>query len=70
MMFSKRSESPEVMKRFTPSIDQVPSPLSRALVRPAPTSDPASGSVRTMVAPHLRSTMSCAQCFCCSVPLR
>ena len=29
MMFSNRSESPEVMKRFTPSIDQVPSPLSR-----------------------------------------
>ena len=71
MMFSLRSPaSPEVMKRLTPSIDQVPSPLSRALVRPAPTSEPASGSVSTMVAPQPRSTMSCAQCFCCSVPLR
>ena len=71
MTFSTRSsESAEVMKRLTPSIDQVPSPLSFALVRPAPTSEPASGSVSTIVALHARSTMTCAQCCCCSVPLR
>ena len=39
-----------------------------ALVRPAPTSDPASGSVSTIVAPQRRAIMSCAQRFCSGVP--
>ena len=64
-MFSNRSsESPEVMNRLTPSMCQVPSGCSIALVRPAPTSEPASGSVSTMVAPQSRSTARAAQCFC------
>ena len=55
-MFSKTSSlSPLVMNRLTPSMCQVPSPWSTALVRPAPTSEPASGSVSTIVAPQLRS---------------
>ena len=37
------------MKRFTPSMCQEPSSCLTALVRPAPTSEPASGSVSTMV---------------------
>lgn len=53
-MFSGQSKSPLVMNRLVPVIVQVPSPLSVALVRAAPTSEPASGSVRTIVAPHLR----------------
>ena len=48
------------MKRLTPSMFQVPSSLAVALVRPAPTSEPASGSVSTIVVPHSRSTMSWA----------
>ena len=69
MMFSNRSsESAEVMKRFTPSMCQVPSGCWMALVRPAPTSEPASGSVRTMVEPQPRSAASLAHCFCSSVP--
>ena len=51
-MFSVMSCSPEVMKRLTPSMCQVPSGCWMALVRPAPTSEPASGSVSTMVAPQ------------------
>ncbi len=51
-MFSDMSCSPEVMKRLTPSMFQVPSSFGKALVRPAPTSEPASGSVSTIVAPH------------------
>ncbi len=68
MMFSVMSWSPEVMNRFTPSMCQEPSGCGVALVRPAPTSEPASGSVRTIVAPQPRSIISLAQCFCSSVP--
>ena len=67
-MLSAMSCSPEVMKRFTPSMCQEPSACRKALVRPAPTSEPASGSVSTIVAPHWWSIMSWAQCFCSSLP--
>jgi hypothetical protein len=69
-MFSGQSHSAEVMKRLTPSMCQVPSSCRRAVARPAPTSEPASGSVRTIVAPHWRSIASSANRFCSSVPLR
>jgi hypothetical protein len=46
-----------------------PSACSTALVRPAPTSEPASGSVSTMVAPQPRSIMRCAIFFWMSLPL-
>lgn len=67
-MFSDMSCSPDVMKRFTPSMCQEPSSCCTALVRPAPTSEPASGSVRTMVEPHCFSTAICATFFCASLP--
>src|ERR1700742_4249426 len=68
-MFSNRSpESPEVMNRLTPSMCQEPSSCSTALVRPAPTSEPASGSVSTMVEPQPRSAAMTAHFFCSSVP--
>ncbi len=67
-MFSDMSCSPEVMKRLTPSMCQEPSSCLIALVRPAPTSEPASGSVSTMVAPHRPSTMRSATFCCSSVP--
>ena len=67
-MFSVRSCSAEVMKRLTPSRCQLPSGWRTARVRPAPTSEPASGSVSTMVAPQPRSIMSSAQCRCSAVP--
>ena len=51
-MFSAMSCSAPVMNRLTPSMCQVPSGCSIALARPAPTSEPASGSVSTIVAPH------------------
>ena len=70
MMFSLRSCSAEVMKRLTPSMFQEPSSFGVALARPAPTSEPASGSVSTMVQPHWRSTMSWAICLSRSLPLR
>lgn len=60
--------SPDVMKRLTPSMCQEPSACSTALVRPAPTSEPASGSVRTMVEPHCFSTAIEAMCFWTSLP--
>ena len=61
-MFSNRSSvSPLVMNRLTPSMCQVPSGCWIALVRPAPTSEPASGSVSTIVAAQLRSIASAAQ---------
>ena len=69
-MFSDMSCSAEVMKRFTPSMCQVPSACWTALVRPAPTSEPASGSVSTIVAPHLPSTIRWATLRCSSVPSR
>ena len=69
-MFSVRSCSAEVMKRFTPSRCQVPSGCRTARVRPAPTSDPASGSVSTIVAPQPRSIISSAQRRCSRVPSR
>jgi hypothetical protein len=68
MMFSVRSCSPEVMNRFTPSMCHEPSGCGIALVRPAPTSEPASGSVRTIVDPHSRSTNNLAHRFWRSVP--
>ena len=68
-MFSAMSCSALVMNRLTPSMCQVPSGCSMALVRPAPTSEPASGSVSTIVLPHLRS-MACWANRCCSgVPM-
>ncbi len=67
-MFSVMSCSAEVMNRFTPVMCQVPSACCTALVRPAPTSEPASGSVSTMVAPHWRSIMISAIFFCSSLP--
>ena len=68
-MFSNRSpESPEVMKRFTPSMCHEPSSCLTALVRPAPTSEPASGSVSTIVEPQPRSAAMTAHFFCSSVP--
>ena len=63
-MLSARSCSALVMKRLTPSMCQVPSSCSIARVRPAPTSEPASGSVSTMVAPHSRSMACSANRFC------
>ena len=65
---SESSESPEVMKRLTPSMCHEPSSCLTALVRPAPTSEPASGSVSTIVAPQPRSAASTAHFFCSSVP--
>ena len=67
-MFSARSCSALVMNRLTPSMCQVPSGCSIALVRPAPTSEPASGSVSTMVPPHSRWMARSANCFCSGVP--
>ena len=69
-MFSVRSCSPLVMKRFTPSMCHEPSACGIARVRPAPTSEPASGSVSTIVDAHWRSTKIFAHCFCSSVPSR
>ncbi|SIL45780.1 Uncharacterised protein [Mycobacteroides abscessus subsp. abscessus] len=70
MMFSNMSsESAEVMKRFTPSMCHEPSSCLTALVRPAPTSEPASGSVSTMVAPQPRSATNSAHFFCSSVAM-
>ena len=67
-MFSVRSCSAEVMNRLTPSMCQEPSACSIALVRPAPTSDPASGSVSTIVAPQPRSIIRWAIFFWVSLP--
>ncbi len=67
-MFSLIWCSAEVMKRLTPSMFHEPSSLAVALVRPAPTSEPASGSVSTMVAPHWRSTMISAMRLSRSLP--
>ena len=69
-MFSLMSCSAEVMKRLTPSMFQEPSSFWVALARPAPTSEPASGSVSTIVAPHWRSTMISAMRLSRSLPLR
>ncbi len=69
-MFSAMSCSALVMKRLTPSMCQVPSGWAIALVRPAPTSEPASGSVSAMVAVHLRSIASAANRLCSGVPRR
>ena len=67
-MFSSRSWSPLVMNRFTPVRCQLPSGWRTALVRPAPTSDPAPDSVSTIVEAQPRSAQSCAQRRCSSVP--
>ncbi len=56
------------MKRLTPSMCQEPSGCGMARVRPAPTSEPASGSVSTIVEPHCFSTKSLAHSFCSGVP--
>ena len=58
------------MKRLTPVTCHVPSGCWTAFARPAPTSEPASGSVRTIVEPHRLSTMCPARTFCSSVPRR
>ena len=70
MMLSERSPSAEVMKRLTPSMFQVPSSFGVALVRPAPTSEPASGSVSTIVVSQPLSTMCWAIFLSRSLPLR
>ena len=44
-------------ERFGPMMCHVPSACFTALERPAPTSEPASGSVNIIVAPHCFSTM-------------
>ena len=67
-MFSAMSCSPLVMNRFTPSMCQVPSGCAMALVRPAPTSEPASGSVSTMVEVQPRSIAISAKRCCSGVP--
>ena len=67
-MLSGTSHSPPVMNRLTPSRCQVPSACRIALVRPAPTSEPASGSVSTMVPPQWCSIMVRAKTFCSGVP--
>ena len=69
-MLSDMSCSAEVMNRLTPSMCQVPSACCTARVRPAPTSEPASGSVSTMVAPQRPSTIRSATLCCSSVPSR
>ena len=69
-MLSVMSCSAEVMNRLTPSRCQVPSSCRIALVRPAPTSLPASGSVSTMVEPQCFSIIVSAICCCSGVPLR
>ena len=51
-MLSAISCSPHVMKILVPLIDQEPSPFGSALVRSAPTSEPASGSLNTIVPVH------------------
>jgi hypothetical protein len=63
-----RGDEPDVMNRFTPSMCQEPSGCGTALVREAPTSEPASGSVSTIVAAQRRSTANLAQSFCSGVP--
>ena len=52
MMFSLNSCSPKLMKIFVPVMRYEPSSCLTALVRTAPTSDPASGSVRFIVPVH------------------
>ena len=56
------------MKRLTPVMCHVPSGCWTALVRPAPTSEPASGSVSTIVVCQALSTMCLASFFWSSVP--
>jgi hypothetical protein len=68
MMLSVRSCSPEVMKRLTPSMCHEPSACGMARARPAPTSEPASGSVSTIVEAHRRSTKILAHFLCRSLP--
>ena len=70
MIWSLRPPSAEVMKRLTPSMFQVPSAFWVALERPAPTSEPASGSVSTMVVFQPWSTVSWAIWRSRSLPLR
>ena len=60
--------SAQVMNRFTPSMCQVPSGCGMALVRPAPTSEPASGSVSTIVEVQPRSIAISAKRCCSGVP--
>ena len=62
------SDSALVMKRLTPLIVQVPSSFGVALVRPAPTSEPASGSVSTIVQCQFFSTIQWASFFWSSLP--
>jgi len=69
-MFSESWLSALVMKRLTPSMFQEPSSFWVALVRPAPTSEPASGSVSTMVVFQPFSTMTWAIRLSRSLPLR
>ena len=67
-MLSHMSDSADVMNRLTPVMCHVPSGCWTALVRPAPTSEPASGSVRTIVVCQALSMMSLASFFCSGVP--
>ena len=67
-MFSCVWISAPVMKRLTPVMFQVPSSFGVAFARPAPTSEPASGSVSTIVAPQPFSVMRAAIFLSRSVP--
>ena len=68
-MLSVRSWSPQVMKIFWPFSFQVPSPAGSAMVRMAPRSEPAWGSVRCMVPVHSPEiSLGRNIAFCRSVP--
>ena len=70
MTFSTMSDSAEVMNRLTPVMCHVPSGCCTALVRPEPTSEPASGSVSTIVAPQFFSARYAAIVFWSALPSR
>ena len=74
-MFSDMSCSPLVMNRLTPSMCQVPSGCSIALVRPAPTSEPASARSApswpsTGARPPAWRTRCCSACRSARAPWR
>ncbi len=56
-MFSVRSWSPPVMKHFVPAMEKVPSALLFAVAFKAPTSEPATGSVRHIVPAQVPSNI-------------
>jgi hypothetical protein len=64
MMLAARSCSPKVMRVFWPVMRHVPSSAGTALVRTAPRSEPAWGSVRFMVPAHSPVTIFSAYLAC------